>query len=1084
MALIALTLVTTYVITSQRLQAVRSINQQLEQTHRIISLGQDYLGALKDMEIGKRGFLISGSETFLEPYVAGASHLQRDMEQLRRLTAGRAEQHALLARIEKLARQKQRIMEQAIHLRREQGFDAAQAYMLKSGAKEVMDRMRSTMSRFLEIEQKALDAVREQASLQDRKLQTTLFGIDLLLLTIAGAMLLLIWSTIVRPIRLLKQGADQLAAGQGDIRVDLRGHHELAELARSFNDMAAAINERSQTLKALIDAMVDGVVVANEQGVIEAFSPAAERLFGYTADEAVGNKVDMLMPPPHRQRHAAYMQRFLQSREPKIIGSIVELEAQRKDGATIPVELAINAVDIGPTIKFIAAIRDIRNRKAAEQALERQARELELRARYASTLSQAMALFASSRDRQTMMQDLMALLAERHPFPAAAFYALDEQGKTLDLVCQRGVAETPRKQIPADAGMIGHAMREGGVLILEKDPGIGMALKAGQDRSQPSAVAIVPIRYGDKALGVLILASGKPTIPLDQSFLEQLAAQTGVALDNLQKHLELLTLNERLQRQAEILSSQNRELERVSRMKSEFLASMSHELRTPLNAIIGFSEVLKDQLAGRLNERQTDYVREIFSSGQHLLALINDILDLSKIEAGKMEWLPEPVDVRALLEQCLSIVRETATEHRIALSLDVAPGLGQCSLDARKTKQMLYNLLSNAIKFSPDGTSVHLSATRVPRAALAEDMEPARPAPIAPPASEAEHFLELRLEDQGIGIAAEDMHKLFEPFMQIDSSLARRYEGTGLGLGLVKRLAEIGGGTLGVHSSPGKGSTFVIWLPWEDARPAHKPIRSRASSTHAARLVLIVEDDMNTARLMREQVNHAGMHALLAPSAEQALELLEHDAPDAIILDIILPGMDGWELLARLKKSKHTAHIPVLIASIIADERKGFGFGASSVLQKPVPRRDLLRALHDAGLRARGDKEGSVLIIDDDARAVEAMADMLENHGVTVFRALDGRQGIDLARRCQPDAILLDLMMPGISGFDVIEALQSRKETATIPVIVLTGKIITDEDRRRLNGHIMQIVEKHELDAEALSRQLRAIIRDGGEKRA
>ncbi|RMG92864.1 MAG: PAS domain S-box protein, partial [Zetaproteobacteria bacterium] len=362
-ALIVLTLVSTHIVTNHRLQALHDINQKLEQTQRVISLGQNHLSALKDMEIGKRGFLISGSDDFLEPYVSGSLHLRQNMEKLRRLTAGEPKKQLLLDEIENLSEQKLRIMQQAINLRRERGFDAARAFMLSSGAKDVMDAIRTSMSRLLEIERHELDRTEKQASLQDESLHMTIVTIDLILLGITAALLLLIWNTIVRPIHQLKQGADQLANGNYDIHLDVRGRHELAELAGSFNHMATVINERTQTLKTLIDAMVDSIVVANTQGIIEVFNPAAERLFGYTAREAKGNKVNMLMPSPHKQRHDSYIQRFLQSKKPKILGSTIELEAQRKDGTTVPVEIAINAVEVKQTIKFIAAIRDISDRK-------------------------------------------------------------------------------------------------------------------------------------------------------------------------------------------------------------------------------------------------------------------------------------------------------------------------------------------------------------------------------------------------------------------------------------------------------------------------------------------------------------------------------------------------------------------------------------------------------------------------------------------------------------------------------------------------------------------------------------------------
>ena len=248
------------------------------------------------------------------------------------------------------------------------------------------------------------------------------------------------------------------------------------------------------------------------------------------------------------------------------------------------------------------------------------------------------------------------------------------------------------------------------------------------------------------------------------------------------------------------IAAQNLQLEAASRMKSEFLANMSHELRTPLNAIIGFSEVLRDGLAGELEPRQKEYANEIVVSGSHLLALINDILDLSKVEAGKMTLTLEPLDVAMLIQASLQVVRETAMAQRQRLSVLVAEGLGEVWLDGRKCKQILYNLLSNAVKFTPDGGDVRVEARRVSRKAS--------------PDGQAGPYLELMVQDSGIGISATDLARLFEPFTQIDSTLARRYQGTGLGLAMVKRLAELHGGTIALRSAPGEGSTFTVWLPW------------------------------------------------------------------------------------------------------------------------------------------------------------------------------------------------------------------------------------------------------------------------------
>jgi signal transduction histidine kinase len=252
------------------------------------------------------------------------------------------------------------------------------------------------------------------------------------------------------------------------------------------------------------------------------------------------------------------------------------------------------------------------------------------------------------------------------------------------------------------------------------------------------------------------------------------------------------------------IAVKNRQLEEASRMKSEFLANMSHELRTPLNAIIGFSEVLKDGLMGKLSTQQNEYIEDIFASGIHLLSLINDILDLSKVEAGKMTLELEALEVGSLLHSCLQVVREKALVHRLKLTTEVEEDLDEVWLDERKVKQILYNLLSNAVKFTPEDGEVHVTARRVQRAAVT--------------GGALADYLELVVSDTGIGISTEDQARLFQPFTQIDSTLARRYEGTGLGLAMVKRLAELHGGAVALRSAPKVGSTFTVWLPWRAAR--------------------------------------------------------------------------------------------------------------------------------------------------------------------------------------------------------------------------------------------------------------------------
>jgi PAS domain S-box-containing protein len=531
-----------------------------------------------------------------------------------------------------------------------------------------------------------------------------------------------------------------------------------------------------------------------------------------------------------------------------------------------------------------------------------------------------------------------------------------------------------------------------------------------------------------------------------------------------------------LKRYEQRLQQKNIELEDASRMKSEFLANMSHELRTPLNAIIGFSEVLKDGLMGDMTDQQRGFIGNIFGSGKHLLSLINDILDLSKVEAGKMTLDLEPVQVSSFFVNSLSIIREKAATSRIRLVLDAAEELGSIQADPRKVKQILYNLLSNAVKFSVDGGVVTLRAGIVPRDAVGRLSGPwaGRSFPLID--SSFAEFLSISVADSGIGISPTGLEHLFRPFSQIDSSLARKFEGTGLGLAMVKLLAELHDGTVAVQSEVNSGSCFTVWLPLRevgDVAPARVPAVSRYGPV-GVRTALVVEDDFKSADLIRVQLEAEGFTVLHAASAEAALALAVQQPLSLITLDIMLPNMDGWEFLGRLKLIPDLGRIPVVIISIVADRNKGLSLGAAAVMQKPISRQELYESLVDLGLLPLGQSQAlKVLVVDDDPRAVELVAVRILGLASTVLRAFGGREAIETARQELPDLIVLDLMMPDVNGFDVVEALRERPDTARIPILVVTGKHITVEDRSKLNGYVSAILEKASFDGDRFTVEVR-----------
>jgi PAS domain S-box-containing protein len=534
-----------------------------------------------------------------------------------------------------------------------------------------------------------------------------------------------------------------------------------------------------------------------------------------------------------------------------------------------------------------------------------------------------------------------------------------------------------------------------------------------------------------------------------------------------------------LKRFEQTLQQKNVELQDASRMKSEFLANMSHELRSPLNSIIGFSEVLRDGLVGDLTDKQRGFIGDIFNSGMHLVSLINDILDLSKVEAGKMTLDLEPVLISSLLANSLSIVREKAAAHHIRMDMDAPEGLGSIHADARKVKQIVYNLLSNAVKFTADGGQVTLRAARVPRAEVGQlsGSRTGRRLPLAD--SAFPEFLKISVTDSGIGISGDNLERLFKPFNQVDGGLARKFEGTGLGLALVKLLAELHGGAAAVESAVGEGSCFTVWLPLRPPEDAaltvvKAPAAPRIDALAGAGTALVVEDDFRSAELIRVLLEREGFKVLHAATAQAALVLAAQQPLSLITLDILLPDGDGWELLSRLKQMPDLRRIPVVIISIVADPHKGFSLGAAAVMQKPISRQELYESLVGLGLfpLARG-QALKVLVVDDDPKAVELIAVHIVSMASTVLRAYGGREAIETARQALPDVIVLDLLMPEMDGFDVAEALSKHPDTARIPILVLTAKQITAEDRAKLRRYVTTIVDKIEFDPDRFMAEVR-----------
>jgi len=506
------------------------------------------------------------------------------------------------------------------------------------------------------------------------------------------------------------------------------------------------------------------------------------------------------------------------------------------------------------------------------------------------------------------------------------------------------------------------------------------------------------------------------------------------------------------------LKEANAQLQEANKHKSVFLASMSHELRTPLNAILGFSELLIDASDGQHPPAtRLRFLEQIHSSGQHLLGLINDILDLSKIEAGQMELRLQMVSISDVVDQVRNTIEPLAAQKSISLE-SVTTGLGDIEADAGKFKQMLLNLVSNAIKFTPAGGTVRISGTRLADAA------------------------EISVADTGIGIAVADQGRIFHEFQQVDSGVDRQQQGTGLGLTLTRRFARLHGGDVRVESEPGKGSVFTIHMPVR-AVPQTQEVESHVLDVASANgdaelpLVLIVEDDPPASELLARQLQRAGFRTAIVRNGKDVVSKARQLKPAAITLDILLPGLDGWEVLTRLKHDETTSSIPVIVISVVDNPDLGIALGAVDYFVKPVPAKELISRLRRFNFGTNGTRpKTQILVVDDERANREWLTEILEPAGFGVIPAIGGREAIELARSRHPDLVLLDLLMPEVSGFDVVEALRSERATSKTPIMVLTAKDLTEADKRQLNGRVSSILQRGSTGAADLIGLLRQVV--------
>ncbi len=791
----------------------------------------------------------------------------------------------------------------------------------------------------------------------------------------------------------------------------------------------AQLFEETSKFKMGIERSGDAIFMTDLAGKIIYTNPAFTQIYGFTNEDALGKTPRILKSGLISQDNYQDFWKTLLSKN-SITGEIIN---KTKDGRLVNIAGTNSPIldEKDEILGFLAVHHDITSTKQAEEAIRQSEQALQRQNEYLATAAEVGRLVTSTLDQDILFERTVDLIRGSFGFYYASLFTIDDTG--FNAVLREGTGDAGEKMVQS-----GHSLAVGSRSIIGQVTATGKTIIVNNTAVDPlhrqnpllpntRAEAGIPLKIGDRVVGAIDLQSTETGAfkQEDISVLEILADQVAVALENARSY--------------NLAQKAMEEMRETDRIKSQFLANMSHELRTPLNSIIGFSRVILKGIDGPINEQQQQDLSAIYNSGQHLLGLINDILDLSKIDAGKMELSFDEVNMADTIHSVMSTAVGLVKDKQIRLQEQAEPNLPAVRADSMRLRQVLLNLISNAAKFTDEGSIIVSANLHTNSLGKQEVM--------------------VSVTDSGPGISQEDQEKLFKPFSQVDASPTRKTGGTGLGLSISHRLVELHGGRIGIHSTVGKGSTFYFTVPVFSAKPVIPEVGD-------GKIILCVDDDVQVISLYDRYLTPQGYHVVALTDPTKAREVAKEVKPFAITLDIMMPGYDGWQVINDLKKDKATHDIPVIICSIVEEEEKGFSLGAADYLVKPILEEDLVNSLN----RLNGDGSiNEVLVIDDDVNDLRLVEKILNDHSqYKPILAEGGVNGWESLLAHPPQAIILDLFMPDLDGFTILERMRSTPKLRDIPVVVISGVDLTLEQRRQLENLGKRLLQKGMLNEEEL----------------